>query len=146
MAVMSEGKILEAGKLSPYTAIVLFSAGLFVSNFLFNTIVMYKPFSGEPVKWKDYFKKGNLRLHLIGMLGGSIWNLGMSLSIVAASAASFAVSYGLGQGATMVAAFWGVFIWKEFKSAPRGTGKLLSLMFVFYLVGLTLIISSKLIQ
>jgi glucose uptake protein len=43
----------------------------------------------------------------------------------------------------MVAAFWGVFIWKEFAGAPRGTGKLLSLMFLCYVVGLALIIYAK---
>ena len=58
---------------------------------------------------------------MIGILGGVIWNLGMSLSIIAAGAAGFAISYGFGQGATLVAALWGVFIWKEFKAAPPGT-------------------------
>ena len=68
----------------------------------------------------DYFSKGNARLHAIGILGGAIWNVGMSFSIVASTAAGPALSYGLGQGATMVGAFWGVFIWKEFQKAPRG--------------------------
>ena len=112
---------LEPGKLSPYTAIVLFSAGLLASNFLWNTIFMMKPFVGAPVSFGDYFSKGTPRLHLIGMLGGAIWNLGMSLSIIASGAAGFAISYGLGQGATLVAAIWGVFIWKEFRTAPAGT-------------------------
>lgn len=144
MGTLSDEKVLEAGKLSPYTAIVLFSLGLFVSNFLWNSIVMIKPFAGQSVPFSDYFTKGSPRLHLVGILGGMIWNLGMSFSIIAAGAASFAISYGLGQGATMVAAFWGVFIWKEFQSAPKGTNKLLLLMFVFYIVGLALIILSKL--
>ena len=135
---------LEAGKLTPYTAIVLFSAGLLASNFLWNSIVMAKPFSGEPVTYRDYFTKGNARLHLIGILGGIIWNLGMSFSIIASTAAGPALSYGLGQGATMVGALWGVFIWKEFKGAPAGTGKLLAAMFVFYLLGLSVLIASKL--
>ena len=134
---------LEAGKLSPYTAIVLFSAGLLLSNFLWNSIVMAKPFVGDPIPFGDYFSKGNLRLHAIGILGGVIWNLGMSFSIIAANAASPALSYGLGQGATMIGAFWGVFIWKEFKGAPPGTNRLLALMFVFYLVGLAILIGSK---
>ena len=108
-------KILEAGKLSPYTAIVLFSAGLLVSNFLWNTIMMVRPLSGDPVPLGDYFSKGNARLHAIGILGGVIWNVGMSFSIIASTAAGPALSYGLGQGATMVGAFWGVFIWKEFQ-------------------------------
>lgn len=137
-------KALEAGKLSPYTAIVLFSAGLLASNFIWNSIVMAKPFSGEPVTYRDYFTKGNARLHLIGILGGIIWNVGMSFSIIASTTAGPALSYGLGQGATMVGAFWGVFIWKEFKGAPAGTGKLLGAMFLFYLIGLSVLIASKL--
>ena len=129
---------LEPGKLSPYTAIVMFSVGLLASNFLWNTIVMKRPFVGEPVSFGDYFSKGTPRLHMIGILGGIIWNLGMSLSIIAAGAAGFAISYGLGQGATLVAALWGVFIWKEFKTAPAGTSPLLALMFAAFVIGLSL--------
>ena len=137
-------KLLEEGKLSPYTAIVLFSAGLLVSNFLWNTIIMLRPFSGGPVPLGDYFRKGNPRLHAIGILGGAIWNVGMSFSIIASTTAGKALSYGLGQGATMVGAFWGVFIWKEFRKAPRGTNPLLAAMFAFYLLGLGILIASKL--
>lgn len=137
-------KVLEPGKLSPYTAIVLFSAGVLLSNFLWNSIMMIKPISGSPVPFGDYFTKGNFRLHCIGILGGMIWNVGMSFSIIASSAADPALAYGLGQGATMIGAFWGVFIWKEFKNAPPGTNKLLGAMFFFYLLGLGILIASKL--
>ena len=135
---------LEPGKLSPYTAIVLFSVGLFLSNFVWNSIVMAKPFTGSPVSYRDYFTQGNLRLHLVGILGGVIWNVGMSLSILAGAAAGAALSYGLGQGATMIGAIWGVFIWKEFRNAPPGTGLLLAAMFLFYVIGLAILIASKL--
>jgi glucose uptake protein len=135
---------LEPGKLSPYTAIVMFSVGLLASNFLWNTIFMKRPFVGAPVSFGDYFSKGTPRLHMIGVLGGIIWNLGMSLSIIAAGAAGFAISYGLGQGATLVAALWGVFIWKEFKAAPAGTSPLLALMFAAFVVGLSLIVVARL--
>lgn len=134
---------LEAGKLSPYTAVVIFSVGLFLSNFVWNSLVMAKPFVGDPVPFSDYIKKGNMKLHSIGILGGIIWSIGMSFSIIASGAAGFAISYGLGQGATMIAAFWGVFIWKEFKDAPVGTNKLLTMMFIFYLVGLVMIVVSR---
>jgi glucose uptake protein len=144
-ASMSENFInLEPGKLGPYSAIVMFSVGLMASNFLWNSIVMKRPFVGEPVAFGDYFSKGSPRLHLIGILGGVIWNLGMSLSIIAAGAAGFAISYGLGQGATLVAALWGVFIWKEFRDAPPGTSRLLALMFAAFVVGLTLIVVARL--
>lgn len=133
-----------AGKLTPYTAIVLFSLGLLLSNFIWNTLMMKRPLTGDPVPFGDYFTKGNLRLHGVGILGGMIWNLGMSFSIIASSKAGAALSYGLGQGATMVGALWGVFIWKEFKGAPPGTNPLLAAMFVFYLLGLGILIASKL--
>jgi glucose uptake protein len=133
---------LEVGKLSPYTAIVMFSGGLLLSNFIWNSIMMVKPLAGGPVPFGAYFK-GSAKLHAIGILGGIIWNTGMSFSIIASTAASPALSYGLGQGATMVGAFWGVFIWKEFKGAPPGTGRLLAAMFLFYLVGLGVLIASK---
>ncbi len=133
----------EAGLLTPYTAVVVFSVGLLLSNFIFVIAIMRKPISGEPVALADYFKKGNPKLHLIGILGGVIWSLGMSFSIIAAGAAGPAISYGLGQGATMVAALWGVFIWKEFKDAPKGTGKLLTAMFACFFVGLALIIAAR---
>lgn len=130
----------EAGKLTPYTALVFFALGLFLSNFVLNTIVMKKPFTGDPVPLGDYFKKGNPRLHLIGIIGGMIWSVGMSFSILAGDTAGYAISYGLGQGATMVAAAWGVFIWKEFKAAPAGTSKLLNVMFACFIIGLVLIV------
>jgi glucose uptake protein len=135
----------QTGLMTPYTAVVFFSLGLLLSNFIWNSIVMVKPFVGDPVPFGDYFTKGNARLHLIGILGGIIWNVGMSFSIIASGVAGPSISYGLGQGATMVAAFWGVFIWKEFKQAPQGTNKLLTLMFAFYLIGLILIIVSRLV-
>jgi len=133
----------DAGLMTPYTAVVIFAVGLFISNFILNSIIMIKPFVGKPVPFGDYFSKGNPRLHLIGILGGLIWGLGMSFNIIASGVAGPAISYGLGQGATMIAAFWGVFIWKEFKNAPKGTSVLLAFMFLFFLVGLGLIIVAR---
>jgi glucose uptake protein len=133
----------QSGRLSPYTAIVLFSAGVLVSNLLWNSVAMARPFNGPPVSYRDYVRKGTPRLHLIGIMGGMIWNLGMSFSIIASTAAGPALSYGLGQGATMVGALWGVFIWKEFKGAPAGTGYLLTAMFALYVLGLGVLIGSR---
>jgi len=133
----------EAGKLTPYTASVVFAIGLLVSNFLWNSFFMYRPITGERATYADYFKKGDTKLHLIGILGGVIWSLGFTFNIIASGQAGPAISYGLGQGATMVAALWGVFIWKEFKGAPKGTNRLLWLMFAFFIVGLALIIIAR---
>lgn len=129
------------GKLTPYSAIFIFSVGVLISNFLFNTMVMKHPFVGEKVTYSDYFK-GSFKTHLVGILGGTIWCLGTAFSYIASEKAGAAVSYALGQGAPMIAAVWGVFVWKEFKGASRRTGVLLALMFVLFIAGLAAIIIS----
>ena len=110
-----------------------------VSNFLFNYLIMKRPFEGKPLSFKDY-SKGSLGVHLTGIIGGIIWNIGMSMSILASGKAGFAISYGLGQGATLIAALWGVFIWKEFKGASKTVNNLVLLMFLAYLAGLGLLV------
>lgn len=134
----------EAGLLGPYAAVFVFSLGLLASNVVFNTFLMKRPVVGEPTSFSEYFQ-GGFVTHLIGISGGAIWALGMLSSILAAEQAGFAISYGLGQGATMVAAVWGVFIWREFAAAPPGTNRILAGMFVCYLLGLTLIIMARLV-
>lgn len=131
----------EAGKLTPYAAIFFFVLGIVISNFLFNTYLMKKPIEGQPVDFKQYFQ-GNFRSHLSGIIGGMIWALGTSLSLLAAAKAGYAISFGLGQGATMIGAFWGVFIWKEFKGANKTVNTLLVLMFLLFTAGLAFIISA----
>lgn len=133
----------EAGMFTPYTGVFVFSLGILVSSFLWNSIFMANPPNGNPVSYRDYFIKGNAKLHLVGILGGVIWAVGMAFSMIASEKAGFAISYGLGQGATMVAAGWGVFIWKEFSDAPKGTNKLIVSMFVLFILGLGLIIVSR---
>lgn len=130
-----------AGKLTPYTAIFVFSVGVLMSNFIFNTFVMRRPFVGSPVSYEEYFK-GSAKTHLVGILGGAIWCLGTAFSYIASGKAGAAVSYALGQGAPMIAAIWGVFVWKEFKGANKSTSVLLGIMFLFFVAGLGMIIIS----
>ena len=127
------------GKFTPYGAIFVFSIGVLVSNFIFNSLAMRFPFVGEPVGYGAYFR-GSLATHATGMLGGCIWCLGTGLSYIASGQAGPAISYALGQGAPMVAALWGIFVWKEFRGASRSVNTLLLTMFVAFLTGLALII------
>ena len=83
-----------------------------------------------------------MRIHLVGVLGGIVWALGTALSYIAAGKAGAAISYALGQGAPMIAAFWGVFVWKEFKGGNRMVHLLLALMFILFISGLSLIVIS----
>lgn len=132
----------EPGKLSPYTAVVVFSVGVFLSTFLFNGVLMAKPFVGESVGIGRYFA-GTRRDHLVGLAGGAVWCVGMLLNILAAGTAGPAISYGLGQGATVIAALWGIYVWREFAEAPKGTSRLLNVMLVLYVLGLGLIIGAR---
>jgi glucose uptake protein len=79
--------VVTPGTLTPYAAVFIFTLGVFFSNFIFNSWFMYKPISGEKVTYRQYFTDGNFKLHLIGILGGVIWNIGMSFSILASDAA-----------------------------------------------------------
>ncbi len=141
-SMVNNFNIPEAGKLTPYSALVIFALGIVISSFVFNTIQMKHPFSGAPVSFANYFK-GLTKDHLIGLLGGVIWCIGMSLNIMASGKAGPAISYGLGQGATVVAALWGIYVWKEFNKAPSGTKPLLNIMLLLYIVGLAMIILAK---
>lgn len=120
--------------LTPYSALVFFGVGLLLSNFIVNTIFM----RAGNLRSRDYFA-GTLKLHSLGVAGGAIWMLALSLNVIASGVAGPAVSYALGQGATLVAAIWGVAIWKEFRNAPSGVTGYLVTMFAAYSLGLVLI-------
>ena len=132
-----------AGKMTAYSAFFIFTLGLFLSNFIWNTIAMRKPVQGEPILdgAKRYFG-GSAVTHLVGMLGGCIWGMGTLLSFVSAGAASPAIAYALGQGATLVSALWGILIWKEFAGAPKKSTYLNVAMIVLFIAGLAVLIKA----
>lgn len=134
----------DAGKMTPYSAVLIFSLGVFISNFLWNTFFMYKPVEGNKSTYKDYFTNGTTRQHLFGILGGMIWLTGFLFNLIASDKAGPAISYGLGQGATMIGAAWGVFVFKEFKNAPPSINRYLTTMFITFILGLGLIIIARL--
>ena len=127
----------------PLTAAFFFTLGAFLTTFLFNPFFMRNPVEGSPVRMADYWK-GGAGTHLTGILGGAIWAIGITSSFIAVGAAGPAVSYALSNAAPVVAILWGVLVWKEFATAPRGTNRMLGTMFLCYLVGLALITYSRL--
>ena len=132
-----------SGRLMPLTGAFFFALGAFLTTFLFNPFFMRHPVEGSRVRFADYWK-GSAGTHATGLVGGAIWSVGMSSSFVAVGTAGPAVSYALSNAAPVVAILWGVLVWKEFAEAPRGTGRLLTAMFLCYLVGLVLITYSRL--
>lgn len=140
--LVEKGKTGELG-LGPYAIGFVFALGVFGSTFIFNLFFMNLPVEGEPIEVFDYFK-GNLKQHGLGILGGIIWCTGMIASFCAASAPESvqvgpAVSYAVGQGATMVSALWGLLVWKEFKGADMRVKALVVVMLVLFVVGLAMV-------
>jgi len=125
---------IQVGLLTPYSALVFFALGLVASNVVVNTVFL----KTSGLSYLDYFA-GSARLHSLGLLGGVIWMLALSLNVLASSVAGPAISYALGQGATLVAAVWGVFVWREFRDAPAGVNPLIVAMLAGYVGGLILI-------
>jgi glucose uptake protein len=127
-----------ANHLGPYTVAFIFALGIVTSTIPLNYIFMRRPVAGPPVAMADYFR-GTRALHFWGICGGTVWAVGTISNFVASYAQMVgpATSYALGQGATMVGAIWGVFVWKEFKGAGPDTKRLLALMFLFFIIGLT---------
>ena len=131
-----------SGNLTPFTGVFFFTIGAVISTPIFNLFVMRHPVEGQKLTLRDYFK-GDMKTHLIGVLGGIIWMSGMVISFMAVPKAGPTISYALTNGAPVVAMFWGVFVWKEFKSAPKSTNILLTAMFALFILGLILITLSK---
>lgn len=127
--------------LGPYSVSFVFSVGVFLSALVFNTYLMRRPITADPpCNFAGYFAAPS-RMHLVGVIGGAIWGVGMTFSLVAGTThfVGPAVSYAIGQGATMVSAAWGVFVWHEFAGAPASARKLLPPMFALFLIGLGLV-------
>lgn len=122
----------------PYAIALFFAFGVLVSTFPANWLLMWKPLDGKPrVHGADYWDT-LWRWHFAGILGGMIWCVGAVTNFLGSGAHKVgpAVSYSIGQGATMVSAAWGVFVWHEFAGAPPIAKRLLALMFVLFLLGL----------
>lgn len=124
--------------LGPYSVAVFFAMGVVACALPVNFFFMKKPLTGgAAVDFSQYFQ-ARPSWHFWGILGGLIWCTGTVFNFVASSTQIVgpAVSYAIGQGATMVSALWGVFIWKEFAGAPSASRNLLPAMFLFFLLGL----------
>jgi len=124
--------------LGPYSIAVFLTLGALLSCFVWNVYFMKKPLVGEPVSFTGFFT-GPVSGHALGLLGGIIWGVGMVFNLVAANFTGVAISYAIGQSAPMVAALWGVFVWKEFAGAPGKAKMYLFLMFVFYCFAILLV-------
>jgi glucose uptake protein len=124
--------------LTPYSAATFLTLGALLSCFLWNVYFMRKPLVGEPVGFGGFFR-APASAHLLGLFGGFIWGTGTVFNLVAGKTTTFSVSYAIGQSAPMVAALWGLFVWKEFAGSESRAKVYLGLMFVFYILAILLV-------
>jgi glucose uptake protein len=128
--------------LSPYSSVVFLTLGALLSCLIWNIYFMKKPLAGEPVGFSGFFS-APASGHLLGLLGGAIWTTGTMFNVVAGKATGFAISYAIGQSAPMIAALWGVFIWKEFAGASGKAKMYLTGMFAFYCLAILFVAKSN---
>jgi glucose uptake protein len=133
--------LTSAHPLGPYSIAVFFTVGALLSCFVVNVYFMKRPLVGEPVAFSG-FGAARPADHLLGLLGGFVWGTGTVFNFVAASFVGVAISYAIGQAAPMVAALWGVAVWREFKGAPVRAWTYVALMFASYLAALAVIASA----
>lgn len=124
--------------LTPYGVSALFSVGALLCCFVANVYFMKRPIRGSPVAFSGYWKAGP-RNHLFGVLGGVVWGLGGCFNFIAAGLVGVPISYAIGQSAPLIAAGWGVLVWREFAGAPRTAWVSLGWMFVLYLAAIAMI-------
>jgi glucose uptake protein len=137
-APFSTRALTHGNPLGPYSVAVFLTLGALLSCFLWNIYFMKRPLVGEPVAFSGLFR-GPVSGHVLGLIGGAIWATGTVFNLVAAHLTGVAVSYAIGQSAPMVAALWGILVWKEFEGANRKAKAYLALMFMFYFLAILLI-------
>jgi glucose uptake protein len=136
------GKALSAPiPLGPYGVTFCFTLGALITTLPIMTYFMRHPLQGSPLSWSDY-RRGMARQHTAGFLGGFFWTLGTTFTFVPASMVGIALAYAIGQANPLIAALWGVFVWREFKGTTQYAHLLLAFMFVFYFGGLLCLASS----
>jgi len=128
---------------APYGMALLFAGGLLLTTFLYVPFFANFPVMGEPIQLRNYFR-GTKKQHFWGIFGGIVWAAGAIAGLVAASAppgvqAGPAISYGLGQGAALLSALWGLIVWREFKGGDVRTQMLLVTMIVLFVTGVSLV-------
>lgn len=125
--------------LNGYEGALFMTVGGGLATLLLLPILMRRPLvpKQKPIGFSEY-RNAKKKWHIWGIFAGLIWSIGTVFNLVVASLPSFsvAIAYTLGQCAPMIAALWGIFVWKEFKGAPANSYRFLGLMFVLFILGI----------
>jgi glucose uptake protein len=135
------------GAVAPYGAALIFAAGILISTVILVPFFFNFPVAGEPIGLTDYFK-GTRKQHLLGFLGGVIAGVAflaglLALAAPAAVRTAAMPSYALSQGAPVLAAAWGLLVWREFRGAGERSTLLFRIMWVLLALGVGLLAAAR---
>jgi glucose uptake protein len=129
--------------MGPYALAAMFGLGVFFTTPIFNIFFMNLPVEGDPLDFGSFFNSKPSQ-HILGMIGGVIWLTGILGLMVAGSVpdqiqGSPVVHFMLGQTWPVLAALWGVLVFREFKGSDIRVKILSTLTLVLFVCGLGMI-------
>lgn len=130
--------ISGATALDPYVVCIDFTIGAALATVIGVLILLAKPLIGTPGNLGGYFA-GDTRRHVFGLLAGAIWCVGTVANFASAGLVGIAISWGIGSGAPMVGALWGILLWKEFAGSDQRARSLITASLVLYTIGVILV-------
>lgn len=140
--LVDKARIGDLG-LGPYAVGLIFALGVFFSSFVLDVFFMNLPVEGDPLEFSAYLH-GPRKQHLAGLVSGFIWYAGMVLAWVCVSVPE-AIQGGpmlrflLAQGSPVLAALWGIVVFREFKGSDARVNLMGTLMLALFVCGLAMI-------
>ena len=112
--------------IAPYGIALLFGVGLFVTAVVALPFFINFPVQGVPLTARTYFK-GTMMQHVFGVFSGMVWGVGalaawVSLAAPVSVQAGPAVTYAFLEGSVVLAAIWGLIVWKDLAGNSRFRG------------------------
>jgi len=120
--------------LDSYNVSIFFTLGALLAALIALPILLAKPLVGTVGSARGYLQ-GKPIWHLAGLIAGTVWCIGTVANFVSAGVVGVAVSWGIGNGAPVIGALWGIFLWKEFKNGGSKAKSLIALSMALYLAG-----------
>lgn len=137
------------GGISAYCEFFLFTLATLISSLVLLPAILIWPIEGGAstsvlAVVKEY-QQVPIKAHLWSIVGGVVWSVGTLSNAVAgiSGVLSSAESYAIGQCANMIAIFWGVFFFQEFKGTDWKVMSLLAIVCLLYALAIVCIASSS---
>jgi glucose uptake protein len=124
---------------APYSLVLLLGGGMLAMTLLMTPFLFNFPVSGGPLGLRD-LSSGSAMQHLYGILGGALAGASLLGGFVVAAAPGAGgvgpgIGYGIAQGGTVLAALWGLLVWREFGSASTRVRTLFAVVLILFALG-----------